>query len=77
MQSEGSVTLTIHGLAVDNGLVRADVFLEKFRALLKSIEIADRHLNGKRSHNIVITDLKNGPETPTKRFQRLQRLATF
>jgi hypothetical protein len=60
MQGEGSVILTIHGLDVDNGLVRADVFLKKFRALLNSIEIADKHLNGKKSHNIIITDLKNG-----------------
>jgi hypothetical protein len=40
MQSEGNVTLTIHGLAADNGLVRADVFLEKFRALLGEISRA-------------------------------------
>ena len=67
MQSEGNVTLTIHGLAADNGLVRADVFLEKFRALLNSLKVADKYLNGKKSHNIVITDLKNGSATAAVR----------
>lgn len=70
MQSEGNVTLTIHGLAADNGLVRlvrADVFLEKFRALLNSLKVADKYLNGKKSHNIVITDLKNGSATAAAR----------
>jgi hypothetical protein len=45
MQSEGNVTLTIHGLAADNGLVRADVFLEKFRALLNSLKVADKAMS--------------------------------
>lgn len=58
MEQEDSITLTLHGLAVDNGLVRADVFLEKFRALLNSIKIADATLNGRKSHEVIITDLK-------------------
>jgi len=58
MEQEDSITLTLHGLAVDNGLVRADVFLEKFRALLTSLRIADATLNGRKSHEVIITDLK-------------------
>lgn len=58
MEQEDSITLTLHGLAVDNGLVRADVFLEKFRALLNSLKIADASLNGRKSHEVIITDLK-------------------
>jgi len=60
MERDDSITLTLHGLAVDHGMVRADVFLQKLRALLDSLEIADRILNGSKSHEVIITDLRMG-----------------
>ena len=60
MERDDSITLTLHGLAVDDGMVRADVFLQKLRALLDSLEIADRILNGSKSHEVIITDLRMG-----------------
>ena len=67
MVQEGNVTLTIHGLAEDNWHVRAEVFLEKFGALLKSLKIAEAHLNGKKSYNLIITELKIGSALATVR----------
>jgi hypothetical protein len=55
--SDDNVTLTIHGLAADNGRVRADVFLEKFRALVNILKIADLSLNSRKSHNLIIEEL--------------------
>lgn len=58
MKREDGITLTLHGVAGDNGLVRADVFVEKFQALVNSLKIADAALNGRKSHDLMITDLK-------------------
>ena len=58
MSEHGKVTLTLHGLQADNGLVRADAFLEKFRTLLESLKTADKFANGKKVHNYIVTGLK-------------------
>jgi len=57
MSEVGNVGLTIHGLAADNGKVRADVFLEKFKTLLNSLKVADQFLNQKKSYNFIIEEL--------------------
>ena len=67
MELEGTVTLTVHGLQADNDFVRAEVFLEKFRALLKSLKISDSAVNGKKSHDIIITGLQIGSAEATIR----------
>ncbi len=54
------VTLTIHGLPVDNGNVRADAFLSEFRALVQSLKLGDRQLNRRRSHAYLIIELNVG-----------------
>ncbi len=57
MTRDRAISLTIHGLAVDQGSVRADVFIEKMKALMESMRVADSHLNGRKSHHIIVTDL--------------------
>lgn len=65
---DDKITLKIHGLQVDNDLVRADVFVEKLRALLDSLKRVDRmeHDNKKR-HQYIITDLQIGSALATIR----------
>lgn len=60
MTAQNEITLTLHGLDVDNGLVRAEIFLEKLRALLSSLKVADKDANGKKSHNYIVTGLEIG-----------------
>jgi hypothetical protein len=52
------ISLTIHGLVVDNGNVRADVFHQKFQAILKTLVAADQSVNEKKSHDYLIVGLK-------------------
>jgi hypothetical protein len=54
------VSMTVHGLAADNGNVRAEVFIEKLKAILSAIKVADRFQNGRLTHSVVIVDLKIG-----------------
>ncbi len=65
---DDKITLKIHGLEVDNDLVRADVFVEKLRALVDSLKRVDRmeHDNKKR-HQYIITDLQIGSALATIR----------
>lgn len=58
MAADGEVTITVHGLDVDNGIVRADVFIEKFRALLGCLKNADKVVNEKKSHEFMIVGLE-------------------
>lgn len=57
MTEDRTISLTIHGLGVDNGDVRADVFVDKLKALIDSVRVADSHVNGRKSHNLIVTDL--------------------
>jgi hypothetical protein len=60
-EDERDLTLTLHGLDVDNGKVRADVFAEKFGILLASLKAADRFANSKKkSHEYIIETLESG-----------------
>lgn len=58
MGINGEVTLTVHGLDVDNRNVRADVFIAKFKALLNCLKIADKEVNEKKAHEYVIVGLQ-------------------
>jgi len=59
MPVDNEVELTVHGLDVDNGKVRASVFLDKFRALLKALKQADRSINEAKAHEFLIVDLRS------------------
>src|SRR5271165_432945 len=54
------VSLTLHGLDVDNGEVRAGVFVRKLAYLLRALRDADRFANEKRSFNYVVSGLSPG-----------------
>ena len=57
--TDGDLSFTIHGLNVDDGKVRAEVFLTEFRAILNSLQIGDKFLNGnKKAHDYLIVELK-------------------
>lgn len=58
MTANSEITLTVHGLDVDNGNVRADVFLDKLRALLTALRAADRFRNEKKAHDYLVVGLK-------------------
>lgn len=60
MEENREVSITIHGLDVDNGAVRVEIFLEKFKALVTGLRTADGILNGRKAHNLVIVDLGIG-----------------
>ncbi|GFE97659.1 hypothetical protein [Gluconobacter sp. Gdi] len=61
------ITLKIHGLEVDNDLVRADVFVMKLRAVVDSLKRIDRLNNKKKRHQYIITDLQIGSALATIR----------
>jgi len=50
-QDKSEITLTIHGLSIDDGRVRAHVFLSKFQRLLDALDLADKHLNKTKLHD--------------------------
>jgi hypothetical protein len=72
---DDKITLKIHGLEIDNDYVRADVFVEKLRALVDSLKRVDRmeHDNKKR-HQYIITDLQIGSALATIREKETGRL---
>lgn len=71
---DDKITLKIHGLEVDNDFVRADVFVEKLRALVDSLKRIDRlkHDN-KKCYQYIVSDLKIGSAVATIREKRTNR----
>ena len=60
MPREDETTLVLHGLEADNRIVRASVFVQKFRYLLRALQTADKIANGRNSFQYVITGLDTG-----------------
>lgn len=50
----------LHGLDIDNRVVRAAVFIQKLRALVQALQAADRLTNGKKSFEYMISKLEMG-----------------
>jgi hypothetical protein len=73
MSLNGEVTLTVHGLDVDNGKVRADAFLSKFRALLHSLKLADKQINEKRTYDYVIIGLEAASAHASLREKQIRK----
>jgi hypothetical protein len=57
----------LHGLDLDNRLVRAVVFVQKLRNLLSALQTADKTANGKSSFDYVLSDLRTGSASATIR----------
>lgn len=55
---QDEIKLTVHGLDVDASRVRADIFAEKLRQLVKALQQADSFQNRGRKYNVLIADLK-------------------
>jgi hypothetical protein len=56
--ADSEVRLKLFGLDVDNGLVLADVFASKLKALVDTLKRADRLKNRQKSYDYLIVDLK-------------------
>ena len=71
----GEVMLTLHGLDVDSGDVRAEVFIAKFRTLISGLlQSADREVNRNRFYHYVIVDLNVGHSATAKVRERIARM---
>jgi hypothetical protein len=57
----------LHGLDVDNRIVRAEVFVRKLRTLLSALNDADKFANGKRGFVYMISGLGTGSAAVTIR----------
>lgn len=61
MAKLNQVDFKIYGLQHEkSGAVRADVFAKKLSQFIEGLKAADKHINGKKSLNYLITDLEYG-----------------
>ncbi len=60
------VSFKLYGLLHEkNGAVRAEVFAKKLSDFVKGLKAADKHVNGKKAANHLITDLQYGSALAT------------
>jgi hypothetical protein len=57
MPNAGETTFVLHGLDIDNKVVRADPFGRKFGTLINGLRAADRFANGKLSFSYMLEGL--------------------
>lgn len=57
MAADSEVSFKLYGLALDNGKVRADVFVSKLRAFIEALKLSDRQANQRKSHEFIIVGL--------------------
>lgn len=62
-ETDGEITLTIHGLDAFNGEVDGEVFARKFSAFMKGLALADLMANGERRHQFMISALVKNTAT--------------
>src|SRR5579863_7320714 len=60
MARADEISFVVHGLEVDNGIVRASVFAKKLRTLVSALELADRIANEGAGHRYMLADLSKG-----------------
>lgn len=71
------VRLTVHGLDVDNGFVRAEVFAEKLRHFANAVKSADSGRNRSQKFSLIIRELKIGSADAwmdAKQIKRAQKV---
>ena len=73
MLRDDETTLTIHGLDLDAGVVRAEVFVQKLRELIDALKTADRLANGRRAYDYLLPHLHSGSAEATVRAQARTR----
>lgn len=60
----GKIDITFYGLDHEkDGAVRVDVFVQKLTLLVKSLRAVDKHINGRKSLDYLISDLGIGSAT--------------
>jgi len=57
---KNEVSITIHGLDVDNGAVRGDVLVRKLKALISSLKESEKFANDKKVFDYFVSDLRMG-----------------
>jgi hypothetical protein len=67
MRRRDEATFVIHGLDVDNLVVRAAVFVQKLRILLSALQEADKLANGRASFDFMLSHLEGGSSAATIR----------
>ena len=70
--SEIELTLTIYGLDQHHSDVDGEVFARKLTAFLRGIRQADKLVNGKRRHKLLLTALKKASASASVREQIIQ-----
>lgn len=73
MPAHNETTLAIHGLSVDAGIVRADVFSIKLKALLDALKTSDTLANGRGAHDYLLPSLSVGSAVVTVRARARKR----
>ena len=73
MLRNDETTLTVHGLDADEGIVRAEVFVQKLRELIDALKTADRLANGRLAHDYLLPDLHRGSAVATVRARARRR----
>lgn len=76
MPRPDETTFVIHGLDMDNRVVRATVFVQKVKALISALQAADRIVNGKQSFDFLLPDLGKGSARVTIRERQKYRAHT-
>jgi len=67
---EREFTFTLHGLDVDDGKVRANIFLSEFKTLLDALVLSDKEQNKRQRHEYVILTLEASSALATLRETR-------
>jgi uncharacterized protein YpiB (UPF0302 family) len=73
MGSSDEAKFVLHGLDVDNRIVRASVFVQKLKTLLSALRIADTIANGKPTFMYMVTKLETGSAAVTVREKQVTR----
>jgi hypothetical protein len=65
----------LHGLDIDNRVVRASVFIQKLRDLVQALQAADKIVNGRASFDYMLSRLETGSASVTVREKRKRATA--
>jgi hypothetical protein len=57
MATDSEASFKLYGLPLDNGQVRADVFVSKLKAFIEALKLSDSQANQRKSHDFIIVGL--------------------
>jgi hypothetical protein len=73
MPQRDEATFVLHGLDSDGRVVRANVFVQKLRTLLRALQLSDKVVNGKPSFIFMLGKLQGGSAAATIREKQKSR----